>query len=271
VGNALGSDRSAKGSRPPSRSHGAEQPSDARNPVRGALLGWVRFQVSGSPGGLRWDGGVFPGRVPASRANAYGGAWSLNRAGARIERYLLGVVPHELAPARQRRPLAAQRWGLARTWALRNTATASPPMVPHSALTLSARSCDPRQAGAAVRGPFRPPRARYSAFGSKPINAVYTPQLAALRLGVPKEVLERSEARPYLQARPGWAERLCPTLFAVPAATRPCCPDCLRPGRAGAYGADHPRFRLATKLTGAQIGQDLSSQRRAQALAPPCG
>jgi peptidoglycan hydrolase-like amidase len=77
------------------------------------LEGPLRLEA---PGGLRWQGGVFSGPFRL-QGDAYG-SWSLVEE-VPLERYLLGVVPHEIGAGSPPAALAAQAV-LARTWALRN-------------------------------------------------------------------------------------------------------------------------------------------------------
>ena len=213
----------------------------------GALLEGP-IQVS-APGGLRWDGGVFQGPFRL-QANAYGG-WSLIEQ-VPIERYLLGVVPHEIGARSPAAALAAQAV-LARTWALRNRHRFATDGYHLCADTQCQVYADPRQAGAAVRGAIQATQGQVLSFGNEPIHAVYHATNGGISAGF--EEVWSGEARPYLQARPdgpsAFAQR-----FAVP------LPATLLPGLlsqgGSAYGADHPRFRWQRRLTGAQIGQDLA-------------
>ncbi len=77
------------------------------------MEGPVRLET---PGGLLWKGGLFRGRS-GLQPDAYG-SWALVEE-VPVERYLQGVVPHEIGAGSPPAALAAQAV-LARTWALRN-------------------------------------------------------------------------------------------------------------------------------------------------------
>ena len=100
-----------------------------------------------APQGLRWQGGVFAGpfRLQADASDR----WTLVEQ-VPLERYLLGVVPHEIGAGSPPAALAAQAV-LARTWALRNRQRFAVDGYHLCADTQCQVYGDPRQAGAAVR------------------------------------------------------------------------------------------------------------------------
>jgi SpoIID/LytB domain protein len=198
--------------------------------------------------GLRWDGGVFEGPF-LLQPNAHGG-WSLIEE-VPLERYLLGVVPHEIGAGSPPAALAAQAV-LARTWALRNRHRFVVDGYHLCADTQCQVYADPRQAGAAVRRALQATRGQVLSWQGQPIHAVYHASNGGISAGF--DEAWSGAVLPYLQARPDgpspFAER-----FPVPlsAARLPA----LLSGGGAAYGADHPLFRWTRRLEAAQIRQAL--------------
>ena len=202
-----------------------------------------------APGGLRWQGGVFQGPFRL-QPNAYGG-WSLIEQ-VPIERYLLGVVPHEIGAGSPAAALAAQAV-LARTWALRNRHRFAIDGYHLCADTQCQVYADPRLAGAAVGRAIQGTAGQVLTWRGEPIQAVYHATNGGVSAGF-EEVWSGSPL-PYLQARPdgpaAFARR-----FAVPLlAAR--LPQLLSQG-GEAYGSAHPRFRWTLLLTADQIRADLA-------------
>jgi SpoIID/LytB domain protein len=202
-----------------------------------------------APGGLRWQGGVFPGPFRL-QPDAYGG-WSLIEQ-VPLERYLLGVVPHEIGAASPPAALAAQAV-LARTWALRNRHRFAIDGYHLCADTQCQVYGDPRLAGGAVARAIQATTGQVLSWKGMPIHAVYHATNGGVSAGF--EEVWSGSALPYLQARPdgpaAFAQR-----FAVPLPAA-ILPQLLNQGGA-AYGADHPRFRWQRLLTAEQIREDLA-------------
>jgi peptidoglycan hydrolase-like amidase len=97
-----------------SRVHATVEPTletpEGLQPIKGSLL-------ITAPDGLLWNSGVFRGPFRLQR-DAYG-SWTLIEQVA-VERYLEGVVPHEIGASSPVSALEAQTV-LARTWALANS------------------------------------------------------------------------------------------------------------------------------------------------------
>ncbi|MFZ9849256.1 MAG: SpoIID/LytB domain-containing protein [Vulcanococcus sp.] len=133
---------------------------------------WVRLegplQIQ-APRGLRWQGGTFAGPFRL-QADAYG-SWSLVEQ-VPLERYLEGVLPHEIGASAPAAALAAQAV-LARTWALRNQHRFAVDGYHLCADTQCQVYGDPRQAGAAVRQAIRSTSGKVLALEGRPIHAVY--------------------------------------------------------------------------------------------------
>ncbi len=209
------------------------------------LEGPLRLMAAG---GLRWQGGVFQGPFRL-QPNAYGG-WSLVEE-VPLERYLLGVVPHEIGAGAPAAALAAQAV-LARTWALRNSQRYAVDGYHLCADTQCQVYGDPRQAGSTVRQALQATRGQVLSWQGEPIHAVYHASNGGVSAGFDEGW--SGPPLPYLQASPDgpppFARR-----FSVPLAPA-LLPELLRDGGA-AYGADHPVFRWTRSLDRTQVRQAL--------------
>jgi SpoIID/LytB domain protein len=155
-----------------------------------------------------------------------------------LERYLEGVVPHEIGAGAPAEALAAQAV-LARTWALRNQQRFRVDGYHLCADTQCQVYGDPRQASPAVREAIRRTRAQVLTWNGRPIQAVYHATNGGIAAGF--DEAWGGEPLPYLRAAadgsPSFARR-----FAVPLQPLARLRSLLAEG-GGAYGADHPRFR----------------------------
>ena len=122
-----------------------------------------------APGGLRWQGGVYAGPFRL-QGDAYG-SWSLVEQ-VPLERYLLGVVPHEIGAGAPASALEAQAV-LARTWALRNQGRFAVDGYHLCSDTQCQVYGDPRGAGAAVKRAVVATQSRVLSWAGQPIHAVY--------------------------------------------------------------------------------------------------
>ncbi len=211
-----------------------------------ALEGPLRIEA---PGGLRWKEGLYGGPFRLL-GDAYGG-WSLVEQ-VPLERYLEGVVPHEIGAGSPPAALAAQAV-LARTWAVSNRHRFAVDGYHLCADTQCQVYSDPRQAGPAVRAAIATSRHKVLAAGGVPIHAVYHASNGGVSAGF--EEVWKGGAVPYLRVfadgPPDFAAR-----FPVPLAPA-SLPVLLGDGGA-AYGADHPRFRWSRTLTASQIAGALA-------------
>jgi SpoIID/LytB domain protein len=208
-----------------------------------------------APQGLRWGGGVFRGPFRL-QPDAYG-SWSLVEQ-VPLERYLLGVVPHEIGAASPPPALAAQAV-LARTWALRNLQRFAVDGYHLCADTQCQVYADPRHAGQAVRQAIESTRHQVLAWKGEPIHAVYHATNGGVSAGF--EEVWTGTSLPYLK----------PALDG-PAAVQARFPLPLQTGQLPAllagrafHGAYHPRFRWTRTLDAGQLRQAL------QAAAPSLG
>jgi SpoIID/LytB domain protein len=208
---------------------------------------------------LRWRSGIFSGPFRLQR-DAYG-SWTLIEQ-VPVERYLEGVVPHEIGAGSPAAALQAQTV-LARTWALANSHRFGIDGYHLCSDTQCQVYSDPRQAGSAVRQAISSTRGRLLSLEGQPISAVYH----ATNGGVMAAGPEAWAMQPmlYLRAKPdgddGWNRR-----HPLPLQQRQAVKTLLD-DRSGAYGSRHPRFRWTRSLSGADLRQALGPA--AQSLTSP--
>ena len=130
------------------------------------LEGPLRIEA---PQGLRWRGGVFQGPFRLQR-DAYE-SWTLVEQ-VLVERYLEGVVPHEIGAGSPVAALQAQTV-LARTWALANSHRFRIDGYHLCSDTQCQVYGDPRQAGWAVRQAIAATSGQLLSWDRLPISAVY--------------------------------------------------------------------------------------------------
>lgn len=208
-----------------------------------------------TPGGLRWGNGVFAGPFRLL-PDAHGG-WSLVET-VPLERYLQGVVPHEIGAGSPPVALAAQAV-LARTWALRNLARFAVDGYHLCATVQCQVYADPRTAGPAVRQAIDGTRHQVLAWQGRPIHGVYHATNGGVSAGF--EEAWSGEPLPYLRPRVDGGAAL-EQRFALPLAAAQVGPLL---STSGFYGADHPRFRWTRTLEAGEMRQAL------QGLAPELG
>ncbi len=219
------------------------------------LKGPLRLEA---PQGLQWQGGTYAGPF-LLQADAYG-TWSLVEQ-VPLERYLEGVVPHEIGGGSPAAALAAQAV-LARTWAVRNRHRFAVDGYHLCADTQCQVYSDPRQADAEVRQAIASSRGQVLAVAGQPIHAVYHASNGGVAAGY--EEVWQGDGLPYLKA---FADG--PAVFSAR------YPTPLAPGRLAellgdggqAWGADHPSFRWHRRITAVQLQAALGEG--AAAVAPP--
>ena len=203
--------------------------------------------------GLRWNSGVYAGPFRL-QSDAHGG-WSLVEQ-VPLERYLEGVVPHEIGASAPRAALEAQAV-LARTWAVRNRHRFVVDGYHLCADTQCQVYSDPRQAGPAVRQAIAASRQKVLTAAGRPIHAVYHASNGGVAAGF--DEVWSAEAVPYLRPAadgpPPFGER-----FRVP--LTPATLAALLANGRQAYGADHPVFRWQRLLTAEQISRALAADAR---------
>ena len=234
---------------------------DTRVPQLRTPSGWRSLegplQIQ-APGGLRFRGGVFAGPFRL-QGDAYG-SWTLVEQ-VPLERYLQGVVPHEIGAGSPPAALAAQAV-LARTWALRNQHRFAVDGYHLCSDTQCQVYSDPRQASAAVSQAVSSTAGRVLAADGQPIHAVYH----ASNGGVSAD---EDEAWPLPEL--GYLEPALDLRSAAPQGlTLPLDHSELTrllTRRSGVVGASHPLFRWRRQLDQAQLRQGLGA--RAASLGAP--
>lgn len=212
------------------------------------LQGPIRLR---SPAGLLWGQGTYRGPFRLL-ADAHGG-WSLLEE-VPLERYLEGVVPHEIGAGSPPAALAAQAV-LARTWAVRNRGRFQADGYHLCADTQCQVYSDPGQASPAVREAISASRGQVLAASEGPIHAVYHASNGGVAAGLEEawEVDPVPYLRPFLD---GGSAFVAQTSLPITALTLPAL---LRQGQ-GAYGVDHPLFRWQRTLTAGAINAALGAR-----------
>ena len=208
-----------------------------------------------APGGLRWQGGVYAGPFRL-QGDAYG-SWSLVEQ-VPLERYLLGVVPHEIGAGAPASALEAQAV-LARTWALRNQGRFAVDGYHLCSDTQCQVYGDPRGAGAAVKRAVVATQSRVLSWAGQPIHAVYHASNGGVSAGF--EEAWGGAGLPYLKPAidaPSSGPQALVGRFPLPLGPAGVH-DFLAHGGA-AYGADHSRFRWTRSLDAAQIAKAVAAQ-----------
>ena len=202
-----------------------------------------------APQGLRWGKGLFQGPFRLQR-DAYG-SWTLVEQ-VPLERYLEGVLPHEIGAGSPAAALRAQAV-LARTWALANSHRFEIDGYHLCSDTQCQVYSDPRQAGDAVRQAIAETAGQVLSWDQRPISAVYH----ASNGGVMASGTEAwsMEPKSYLQAAidgdPSWRKR-----HGLPLRDRDAV-AALLVDREGVFGRRHPLFRWRRLLSAAEIRQAL--------------
>ena len=219
-------------------------------PGRAAVLLKGPIQIQ-APGGLRWRNGVYAGPLRL-QSDAYG-SWTLVEQ-VPLERYLQGVVPHEIGAGAPAAALAAQAV-LARTWALRNQHRFAVDGYHLCADTQCQVYGDPRQASAPVRQAIQATQGRVLRWQGQPIHAVYHASNGGMAAGF--EESWGGAPLPYLRAFPDGPASYA-AAYPVPLRSANGLASLLRSG-GQAYGADHPLFRWQRSLDRAQISRALGA------------
>ena len=221
-----------------------------------ALQGPLQIEAAA---GLRWNGGVFRGPFRLQR-DAYG-SWTLVEQ-VPVERYLEGVVPHEIGAGSPTAALQAQTV-LARTWALANSHRFRIDGYHLCSDTQCQVYSDPRQAGTAVRQAIADTSGQLLSWQRQPISAVYHASNGGVMAAGPEAW--SMQPQPYLTVQADgdqvWIRR-----HDLPLTSREAVATLLADGE-GAYGRYHPRFRWTRSLRADQILQALGAS--GQDLEPP--
>ena len=218
------------------------------------LQGPLQVQASD---GMRWNGGVLRGPFRL-QADAYG-TWTLLEK-LPLERYLEGVVPHEIGAGSPAAALQAQAV-LARTWALANSHRFALDGYHLCSDTQCQVYRDPRLASPTVRQAIRATSGEVLLWNGQPIHAVYH----ATNGGVSAHAEEAwdMDPLPYVRVQTdgvaAWGQSI-----SLPLRSDQDVQSLLNNG-GNAYGAGHPRFRWSRVYTAGQLGQALTAAGRGDA------
>ena len=205
-----------------------------------------------APDGMRWKGGVMRGPFRL-QADAYG-SWTLLEQ-VPLERYLEGVVPHEIGAGSPAAALQAQAV-LARTWALANIHRFAVDGYHLCSDTQCQVYSDPRQAGPAVRQAIQATAGQVLQWQGSPISAVYHASNGGVMAGATEAWA--MEPAPYLRAQAdgdqNWSGAVVLPL------QNDAAVEALLNERQGAYGAGHPRFRWSRIYSASQLQAALATQ-----------
>ncbi len=193
-----------------------------------------------APDGLLLGQGVYFGPFWL-KADSYG-SWTLVEQ-VPMERYLLGVVPHEIGFSAPQAALATQAV-LARTWALANSHRFAVDGYHLCSDTQCQVYKDPQKANSRIKNAISQTAGKYLSSQRKPIHAVYH----ASNGGVMAASTEAwsMEPLPYLQARLDGSNKWRKS-FNLPLVDNSTLKSFLSK-QDGAYGNAHPRFRWTRTL-----------------------
>ena len=203
-----------------------------------------------APDGMRWKGGVLRGPFRL-QPDAYG-SWTLLEQ-LPLERYLEGVVPHEIGAGSPAAALQAQAV-LARTWALANSHRFALDGYHLCSDTQCQVYSDPRQASPSVRQAIRATAGEVLLWNGKPIHAVYHASNGGV--SALAEEAWAMEPLPYVKAladgETAWSQSIHLPLQSAQDV------QSLLNDRA-AYGAGHPRFRWSRDYSAGQLAKALAA------------
>ena len=198
-----------------------------------------------APDGMRWKGGVLRGPFRL-QPDAYG-SWTLLEK-LPLERYLEGVVPHEIGAGSPAAALQAQAV-LARTWALANSHRFALDGYHLCSDTQCQVYSDPRQASQSVRQAIRATAGEVLLWNGKPIHAVYHASNGGV--SALAEEAWAMEPLPYVNVLADGAAAWSQSI-PLPLQSEQDVRSLLNVS-AGAYGAGHPRFRWSRVYSAGQL------------------
>ena len=197
-----------------------------------------------APDGLRWQGGVMRGPFRL-QPDAYG-TWTLLEQ-VPLERYLEGVVPHEIGAGSPPAALEAQAV-LARTWALANSHRFRLDGYHLCSDTQCQVYSDPRHASPSVRQAIKATEGQVLLWQGKPFSAVYHASNGGVMASAPEAWAMAPAA--YLRSRPDGDARW---LSRWPLPLDSAAVNDLLQEASGVYGAGHPLFRWQRTYSAAQL------------------
>ncbi|WP_041391271.1 SpoIID/LytB domain-containing protein [Prochlorococcus marinus] len=204
--------------------------------------------------GLRWKGGLYSGSFILQK-DAYQ-SWTLVER-VDLEKYLLGVVPHEIGSSSPLSALSAQAV-LARTWALANSKRFEIDGYHLCSNTQCQVYKDPQKAEIEVQEAIKKTSGKVLTWEGTPINAVYH----ATNGGVMASANEAwsIDSVPYLQTQFDGSKRWSKQ-FALPLNQKSMIQTLLAK-RDGAYGNNHYLFRWRRKISASELQEALLPLRK---------
>ncbi len=207
-----------------------------------------------APDGLLWEKGTYLGPF-SIQSDAYG-TWTLVEH-VPIERYLNGVVPHEIGASSPEAALAAQAV-LARTWALANSHRFKVDGYNLCSDTQCQVYKDPSKANEKIKTAIKKTAGKFLIWNKKPINTVYH----ATNGGVMASMDESWAINPvpYLQTRLDgpkyWSRKID-----LPLSNKKYLKSFLF-SDSEAYGSDHPLFRWEITLDSSALAKHLEEAQK---------
>ncbi len=216
-----------------------------------ALKGPISLQA---PDGLRWGQGIYLGPF-SIQSDAYG-SWTLVEH-VPIERYLNGVVPHEIGASSPEAALAAQAV-LARTWALANSHRFKVDGYNLCSDTQCQVYKNPSKANQKIKMAIKKTAGQILTWNQKPINTVYH----ATNGGVMASVDEAWSINqvPYLQMRLDGPKKWTSKVD-LPLSNEKYLKSFLF-SKSEAFGSDHPLFRWQRTVEASQISKQLNQAQK---------
>ncbi len=204
-----------------------------------------------APDGLNWKGGIYSGLF-FLKPDAYG-TWTFIEE-VSIEKYLHGVIPHEIG-ASSPLPAKAAQAVLARTWAVANSSRFAVDGYHLCSDTQCQVYRDPQKADSEVLTAIKTTEHKILTWDGEPIHAVYH----ATNGGIMSSVNEAWNMqnlvyfRPMLDGSKRWKKNFSIPFYSSNDVTR------LLNRRDGAYGNNHHLFRWTRKLKSSELRNYLQS------------
>jgi len=223
-----------------------------------ALKGPISLQA---PDGLRWGKGIYLGPF-SIQSDAYG-TWTLVEH-VPIERYLNGVVPHEIGASSPEEALAAQAI-LARTWAFANSHRFKVDGYNLCSDTQCQVYKNPSKADQKIKTAIKKTTGKILTWNQKPINTVYHATNGGVMASV-DEAWSINQA-PYLKMRldgpKHWTRKVN-----LPLSNEKYLRSFLF-SKSEAFGSDHPLFRWERTLDASKIAKQLNQAQKVRTTFYP--
>ncbi len=206
------------------------------------LEGNIEIQA---PDGMHWDQGIFQGPFQL-QPNSYG-SWTLIEK-VNLEKYLEGVVPHEIGSRSPAAALQAQSV-LARTWAIANSHRYAIDGYHLCSNTQCQVYRDPRKATKSVKEAIQKTNKKILTWKNQPIQAFYHASNGGIMASADEAwAINRL---PYLKEKVD-GNKILRNKFQIPIKSNKELRVFLKTS-IGAFGSNHSRFRWERTLTAKQL------------------